>query len=158
VWNLIPGVGKGMHGHQREGFEFLWKNIAGGIYLDKLKENANLNGGTGCIISHAPGTGKTRLTIVFLQTYMQLYPTSRPVIVAPCSMLLTWEAEFLKWGVDIPFHIMNKKNLSGKENRTAMDLFRELKPAERGLNAIRMVKLYSWKKERSILGISYRLF
>jgi len=158
VWNLIPGIGKGMHGHQREGFEFLWKNIAGGIYLDKLKENANLNGGTGCIISHAPGTGKTRLTIVFLQTYMQLYPTSRPVIVAPCSMLLTWEAEFLKWGVDIPFHIMNKKNLSGKENRTAMDLFRELKPAERGLNAIRMVKLYSWKKERSILGISYRLF
>ncbi|KAJ6400272.1 hypothetical protein OIU84_015843 [Salix udensis] len=158
VWNLIPGIGKGMHGHQREGFEFLWKNIAGGICLDELKENTNLNGGTGCIISHAPGTGKTRLTIVFLQTYMQLYPTSRPVIVAPCSMLLTWEAEFLKWGVDIPFHIVNKKNLSGKENRTAMDLFRELKPVERGINVIRMVKLYSWKKERSILGISYKLF
>ena len=39
-----------------------------------------------------------------------------------------------------------------------MDLFRELKPVERGINVIRMVKLYSWKKERSILGISYKLF
>ncbi|CAK7347760.1 unnamed protein product [Dovyalis caffra] len=158
VWNLIPGIGKGLHVHQRKGIEFMWKNIGGGIYLDKLKENTSLTGGTGCIISHAPGTGKTRLAIVFLQMFMELYPTSRPVIVAPCSMLLTWEAEFLKWGVDIPFHILNSKELSGKENKTFVDVFRGLKPVERGSNAIRLVKLYSWKNERSILGISYRLF
>ncbi|KAF2316275.1 hypothetical protein GH714_041616 [Hevea brasiliensis] len=108
VWNIIPGIGKDLHEHQREGFEFLWKNIAGGIYLDKLKEPTSFDSGSGgCIISHAPGTGKTRLAIVFLQTHMKLYPTCRPVIIAPSSMLLSWEAEFKKWKVDIPFHNLN---------------------------------------------------
>uniref|UniRef100_A0A6N2KJC0 SNF2 N-terminal domain-containing protein n=1 Tax=Salix viminalis TaxID=40686 RepID=A0A6N2KJC0_SALVM len=58
------------------------------------------SGGSGCIISHAPGTGKTRLVIVFIQTCMKLHPTCRPMIIAPSSMLLSWEAEFLMWGVD----------------------------------------------------------
>ncbi|CAK7356242.1 unnamed protein product [Dovyalis caffra] len=158
VWDLIPGIGKGMHEHQREGFEFLWKNIAGGTSLDALKEKSSSSGGSGCIISHAPGTGKTRLAIVFIQAYMKLYPTCRPVIIAPRSMLLSWEAEFLKWGVDIPFHNLNKENFSGKENRAAMNFLKRLKPGQCSSASIRIVKLYSWKKETGILGISYGLF
>ncbi|XP_037496282.1 SNF2 domain-containing protein CLASSY 3 isoform X2 [Jatropha curcas] len=155
VWNIIPGIGKDLHAHQREGFEFLWKNIGGGIHLDKLKEPGSSDGETGCIISHAPGTGKTRLAIVFLQTYMKFYPKCRPLIIAPCSMLLSWEAEFKKWKVDIPFHNLNQSKYSGKENPAAIKL---AKSVHNNLNYIRMVKLYSWKSERSVLGISYKLF
>ncbi|XP_021670414.2 SNF2 domain-containing protein CLASSY 4 isoform X2 [Hevea brasiliensis] len=156
VWNIIPGIGKDLHEHQREGFEFLWKNIAGGIYLDKLKEPTSFDSGSGgCIISHAPGTGKTRLAIVFLQTHMKLYPTCRPVIIAPSSMLLSWEAEFKKWKVDIPFHNLNTPKVSGEENVAALKLF---KYRQHSINSVRMLKLYSWKNDRSILGISYKLF
>ncbi|XP_050228619.1 SNF2 domain-containing protein CLASSY 3-like [Mercurialis annua] len=155
VWDIIPGIGKDLHEHQRDGFEFLWKMVAGGIHLDKLKEPSHLDGESGCIISHAPGTGKTRLAIVFLHSYMKLYPTCRPLIIAPCSMLLSWEAEFEKWKVDIPFHNLNQTRFSGKENAVAM---RMIKSGQQSVNSIRMVKLYSWKKDKGVLGISYKLF
>ncbi|GMQ04571.1 hypothetical protein CsSME_00049938 [Camellia sinensis var. sinensis] len=157
VWDIIPGVKRSMYPHQREGFEFIWKNIAGDIYLKELKEKA-FGGGSGCIISHAPGTGKTRLTIVFLQTYMKLCGTCRPVIIAPCSMLLTWEEEFRKWKVDIPFHNLNTLEFSGRENPNAVSLLTKYGRQRKNHDSIRMVKLYSWTMDRSILGISYRLF
>ncbi|XP_059644779.1 SNF2 domain-containing protein CLASSY 4-like [Cornus florida] len=157
VWDIIPGIKNSMYPHQQEGFEFIWKNIAGGIHLEKLKKPA-FDGGSGCIISHAPGTGKTRLAIVFLQTYLKLFPTCRPVIIAPCSMLLTWEEEFRKWNVDIPFHNLNNPEYSGQENAIAVNFLKQVAKNERSPKTIRMVKLYSWKKDRSILAISYRLF
>ncbi|KAL3829821.1 hypothetical protein ACJIZ3_018623 [Penstemon smallii] len=152
VWELIPGVQKQMFPHQREGFEFMWRNIAGDIRIDQLNSTLS-DDGRGCIISHAPGTGKTRLTLVFLQAFMKLYPTCRPVIVAPCGMLRTWEDEFLKWKVDLDFHNMNSKDLSGNESQICRGGVRGM-----SIEYIRMVKLYSWIKGRSVLGISYRLF
>eukprot|EP00257_Ricinus_communis_P015650 XP_015573614.1 SNF2 domain-containing protein CLASSY 3 isoform X1 [Ricinus communis] len=155
VWGIIPGIGRDLHEHQREGFEFLWKNIAGGIYLDKLKERTRFDGGSGCIISHAPGTGKTRLAIVFLQSYMKLYPECRPLIITPSTLLLSWEAEFKKWKFDIPFHNLNTQKFCGRENAAALRL---IKSGQHSINSVRMVKLYSWKKDKSVLGISYKLF
>lgn len=154
VWNVVPGVKKTMYPHQRKAFEFLWNNLAGGVFLDKLKKQEDIHGGSGCIISHAPGTGKTRLTIVFLQTYMKLYPTCRSMIIAPRGMLLTWEEEFRTWKVDIPFHNLNNSDYSGKESEVAMNLVRN---SGRNVSS-RIVKLYSWKCKKSILGLSYRLF
>ncbi|XVF24407.1 hypothetical protein REPUB_Repub13aG0125200 [Reevesia pubescens] len=159
VWEIIPNLKSRLYPHQREGFEFIWNNIAGGIYRDKSKNSSN--GGGGCIISHAPGTGKSLLTIVFLQTYLKEYPSCRPVIVAPRSMLLTWEAEFRKWNVDIPFHNLNSQDFSGKEKGKGMDLYEKFKhgvPCPDRPLAKRLVKLLSWKSDGGILGISYRLF
>ncbi|KAJ7952609.1 SNF2 domain-containing protein CLASSY 4-like [Quillaja saponaria] len=158
VWDIIPGVKNNMFSHQCEAFEFIWSHIAGGIHLDELKKQTTLAGGSGCIISHAPGTGKTRLTIGFLQTYMKLYPTCKPIIIAPTNMLLTWEEEFNKWKVDIPFHNLNKDELSHKENEKVVSLLRQHKHLKHDVSIIRNAKLYSWKKDKSILGISYQLF
>ncbi|MED6157839.1 hypothetical protein PIB30_027225 [Stylosanthes scabra] len=158
VWDLIPGVKKTMYPHQRAAFEFIWSNLAGGINVDSLKEETT---GNGCVISHAPGTGKTRLAIVFIQSYMKLYPTCSPMIIAPKGMLLSWEEEFKTWNVDIPFHNLNNSEYSGKENEAALNLINKF-----GRNAstqtakwyCRFAKLYSWKLGNSILGISYKLF
>ncbi|KAK1564801.1 hypothetical protein Q3G72_011884 [Acer saccharum] len=149
VWDLVPGVKNSMYPHQCEGFEFIWRNIAGGIDLDKLKQSAISDGGNGCIISHAPGTGKTRLTIVFIQAYMKMYPACRPVIIAPCNMLLTWEEEFKKWKTGITFHNLNSPVLSGTE------LLEIQNPHE---SLIRTMKLLSWKKGGGVLGVSYSRF
>ncbi|TYJ35904.1 hypothetical protein E1A91_A05G270400v1 [Gossypium mustelinum] len=159
VWEIIPNLKTKLYPHQHEGFEFIWNNIAGGIYRDKSKNSSK--GCGGCIISHAPGTGKTLLTIVFLQTYLNEYPSCRPVIVAPRSMLLTWEAEFRKWKVDIPFHNLNTLDFSGKEKPKAIGLYEKFKlkvPCQDRALARRLVKLLSWKSDRGILGISYKLF
>ncbi|PRQ51938.1 putative DNA helicase chromatin remodeling SNF2 family [Rosa chinensis] len=156
VWDLIPGMKGDMYPHQREGFEFIWSHLAGGIQLGKLAKPSAC-GGDGCIISHAPGTGKTRLTIIFIQSYMNFNPSSRPLIVAPRTMLLTWEEEFKKWGFDIPFHNLNNPDFTGKEDEAARNLVKDGKSSEM-INLTRIVKLKSWAEKRSILGISYSLF
>ncbi|XP_015163320.1 SNF2 domain-containing protein CLASSY 4-like [Solanum tuberosum] len=159
VWDLVPPSAKStMYPHQRGGFEFMWKNVAGDINLERLRQPLSDSKG-GCIISHPPGTGKTRLTIVFLQSYLKLFPKSRPVIIAPSSLLLNWEAEFQKWEVDIPFHNLNSKDFSLQEDEATVSVFRCLSHAgKRNPHLIRMVKLGSWVKGKSVLGISYDLF
>ncbi|XP_015085900.1 SNF2 domain-containing protein CLASSY 4-like [Solanum pennellii] len=159
VWDLVPQRAKStMYPHQRGGFEFMWKNVAGDTNLERLRQPLSDSKG-GCIISHPPGTGKTRLTIVFLQSYLKLFPKSRPVIIAPSSLLLNWEAEFQKWEVDIPFHNLNSKDFSLQEDEATVRVFRSLSHAgKRNPHLIRMVKLGSWVKGKSVLGISYDLF
>ncbi|KAF6167400.1 hypothetical protein GIB67_004518 [Kingdonia uniflora] len=124
------------------------------IELDKLVKNTSSDGVGGHVISHAPGTGKTLLTIAFLMTYMEVYKECRPIIIAPCSMLLTWGEEFRKWKVNVPFHNLNSSEYSGKEHHLALELARK----HRGKKWTRLIKLYSWSKGKGILGISYPLF
>ncbi|XP_010519701.1 PREDICTED: SNF2 domain-containing protein CLASSY 3 [Tarenaya hassleriana] len=159
VWDVIPGTKSQLYPHQQEGFEFIWRNIAGTIHRDKLDDYEKSDDeNRGCIISHAPGTGKTRLTIVFLQSYMELHNNCRPMIIAPASLLLTWEEEFKKWNMDVPFHNLNNVDFSGNESSVAMDIFEKRGQGSRSHNDVRMVKLFSWSTEKSILGISYNLF
>ncbi|KAG2324125.1 hypothetical protein Bca52824_006853 [Brassica carinata] len=58
VWDMIPGVQSQMYPHQQEGFEFIWRNLAGTIMLKELKDFENSQETGGCIVSHAPETGK----------------------------------------------------------------------------------------------------
>ncbi|KAL0374224.1 UNVERIFIED_CONTAM: SNF2 domain-containing protein CLASSY 3 [Sesamum radiatum] len=155
IWDIKPGIRETMYEHQREGLEFLWKNLAGTTDLAQVKtaESRNLEG---CIISHAPGTGKTRLTMVFIETYLKLFPDSQPLIIAPASILLTWEEEFRKWDVQFPFHNLNNLEISGKENKRVLQRLPEGRSLHKA--AVRTVKIYSWNKEQSILGMSYALF
>uniref|UniRef100_A0A803L5U0 Uncharacterized protein n=1 Tax=Chenopodium quinoa TaxID=63459 RepID=A0A803L5U0_CHEQI len=156
VWDLIPGVARTLYPHQRDGFEFIWKNIAGGIRIDELAKPTE-SGSGGCIICHAPGTGKTRLAIVFLQSFLRQYPKSRPVIIAPYSMLRTWEEEFDRWNVDIPFFNLNEKELSGKEDLPLLK-GQNMKNAMKDEYSIRMAKLLTWSMGKGVLAISYGLF
>ncbi|KAG8068917.1 hypothetical protein GUJ93_ZPchr0005g14487 [Zizania palustris] len=155
VWDLIPGVITTMYQHQREAFEFMWTNLVGDIRLNELKHGAKPDVVGGCVICHAPGTGKTRLAIVFIQTYMKAFPDCRPVIIAPRGMLFAWEEEFKKWNVNVPFHIMNTADYSGKEDR---DICMLVKKEHRTEKLTRLVKLLSWNKGHGVLGISYGLY
>ncbi|KAB1201065.1 SNF2 domain-containing protein CLASSY 3 [Morella rubra] len=71
-------------------------------------------------------------------------------------MLLTWEEEFRKWKYDIPFHNLKNHVLSGKESCLDDSIITQVGRLDK--NAIRILKLYSWIRERSILGISYQMF
>uniref|UniRef100_A0A0E0L247 Uncharacterized protein n=1 Tax=Oryza punctata TaxID=4537 RepID=A0A0E0L247_ORYPU len=155
VWDLIPGVITNMYQHQREAFEFMWTNLVGDIRLNEIKHGAKPDVVGGCVICHAPGTGKTRLAIVFIQTYMKVFPDCRPVIIAPRGMLFAWEQEFKKWNVNVPFHIMNTTDYSGKEDR---DICRLIKKEHRTEKLTRLVKLFSWNRGHGVLGISYGLY
>ncbi|KAI3977609.1 hypothetical protein MKX01_000522 [Papaver californicum] len=153
VWDKFPAIKENLYPHQIEGFEFLWTNLAGGINLDG-KNKKPPHGIGGCIISHAPGTGKTLLTIAFLRSYMEIFRDCRPVLIAPSSMLLTWEEEFKKWKVDISFHNISSVDFSGREDSAAQKLVKN----KRDGKSNRKVKILSWSRGNSVLGVSYQLF
>ncbi|KAI3917901.1 hypothetical protein MKW98_000135 [Papaver atlanticum] len=153
VWDKFPAIKENLYPHQIEGFEFLWRNLAGGINLDG-KNKKPPHGIGGCIISHAPGTGKTLLTIAFLRSYMEIFRDCRPVLIAPSSMLLTWEEEFKKWKVDIAFHNISSVDFSGREDVAARKLVKNKRDAKFN----RLVKILSWSRGNGVLGVSYQLF
>ncbi|RLN08566.1 hypothetical protein C2845_PM11G10990 [Panicum miliaceum] len=164
VWDLIPGVKEDMFPHQQDAFEFMWTKLAGGTTIEQLKHTENTDGG-GCVISHAPGTGKTRLAITFVQSYLEVFPRCSPVIIAPRGMLATWEKEFKKWKVKLPFHVLNSTEINWSEDKTIQEqaakngtFHRRLLTEKMDQNYRRLVKLGSWMNGTSIIGVSYSLF
>ena len=81
-----------MKPHQVEGFNFLVRNLVG-------------DHPGGCILAHAPGSGKTFMVISFIQSFLEKYPDARPLVVLPKGILSTWKKEFLTWQVeDVPLY------------------------------------------------------
>ncbi|PWA66337.1 SNF2-related, N-terminal domain-containing protein [Artemisia annua] len=71
------------------------------------------------------------------------------ILVAPASMLLTWEAEFKKWKVGLSFI-----NLSNSESLNKMNIG----CSKNNKDWIRAIKIQSWSKGGSVLGLSYNLY
>eukprot|EP01018_Ginkgo_biloba_P034558 Gb_09974 [translate_table: standard] len=164
VWNLIPDLKENMYAHQQEGFEFLWRNLGGGLIPEKMKSLTSEEVG-GCIISHAPGTGKTFLIISFVKTYLELFPRSRPLIIAPNSMLFPWAREFRKWNIDIPVYILNRSKHFWKEIYSDREFSEIVKLAKCGKlkgkklkNLFRLVMVHEWHRKKSVLAVGYNLF
>ncbi|MCL7051857.1 hypothetical protein MKW94_025055 [Papaver nudicaule] len=152
VWDKLDRCPWKLYPHQIEGIKFLWKNLAGGIDVDVKKINPSHEVG-GCIISHAPGTGKTLLTIAFLRIFMEAFPDCNPILIAPSVMLPTWEAEFKKWDCGTEFHNLSSPKFSGNEDSGASKLVNNKSTPWRHI-----LKVFSWCKGKSILAVSYHLF
>ncbi|XP_073022336.1 protein CHROMATIN REMODELING 35-like isoform X2 [Primulina eburnea] len=121
-----PRHKKEMKPHQVEGFNFLVSNL--------VVENPG-----GCIMAHAPGSGKTFMIISFLQSFMAKYPSARPLVVLPRGILAIWKKEFIRWQVeDIPLYD-----------------FYSVKADSR---AQQLEVLKQWSEVRSILFLGYKQF
>ncbi|EEC80340.1 hypothetical protein OsI_22411 [Oryza sativa Indica Group] len=123
---IHPRHAKQMRPHQLEGFSFLVKNLVG----DKPG---------GCILAHAPGSGKTFMLISFIQSFLAKYPSARPLVVLPKGILGTWKREFQRWQVeDIPLYD-----------------FYSVK-ADKRVEQLEVLK--SWEAQMSILFLGYKQF
>ncbi|XP_071736756.1 protein CHROMATIN REMODELING 35 [Rutidosis leptorrhynchoides] len=121
-----PRHRKQMKPHQLEGFNFLLSNL--------VTDNPG-----GCILAHAPGSGKTFMLISFIQSFMAKYPDSRPLVVLPRGILATWKKEFARWQV---------------ENIPLLDFYSQ--KADNRAQQLEVLK--QWANERSILFLGYKQF
>lgn len=121
-----PRHKKQMKPHQEEGFNFLVSNLIG--------DNPG-----GCILAHAPGSGKTFMIISFMQSFLAKYPQARPLVILPKGILATWKKEFQIWQVeDIPlfdFYTVKADNRSQQ-----------------------LEVLKQWVEQKSILFLGYKQF
>ncbi|XP_062196576.1 protein CHROMATIN REMODELING 35-like isoform X2 [Phragmites australis] len=123
---IHPRHAKQMRPHQLEGFNFLVKNLV----ADKPG---------GCILAHAPGSGKTFMLISFIQSFLARYPSARPLVVLPKGILGTWKREVQRWQVqDIPLYD-----------------FYSVK-ADKRIEQLEVLK--SWEANMSILFLGYKQF
>ncbi|KAI3446149.1 hypothetical protein Pfo_002814 [Paulownia fortunei] len=121
-----PRHRKEMKPHQIEGFNFLLSNL--------VTDNPG-----GCIMAHAPGSGKTFMIISFLQSFMAKYPAARPLVVLPRGILAIWKKEFIRWQVeDIPLYDFYSVKADSRSQQLEV--------------------LKEWVKERSILFLGYKQF
>ncbi|KAG0579855.1 hypothetical protein KC19_4G129000 [Ceratodon purpureus] len=162
LFDLVPDLAKQMQKHQKEGFLFLWRNLAGHDCNGNLCSPPIKPGG--CILSHAPGTGKTFVIISFLQSYMKKNPECRPVIVAPKIMLKPWENEFRKWNIDIPVYNFDGdaareqgKIIFHKHMAAGVVQF-DVSTKKNILSVYREAMLLEWLTAPSVLLISYQTF
>ncbi|KAJ3682870.1 hypothetical protein LUZ60_013097 [Juncus effusus] len=138
IWASIPNLEPKLHNHQRNAFEFIWKNLTGNN-LENMKPSNKTKGG--CVISHSPGSGKTLTVISFLTSYLAVYPNSRPLVLTPKSAVHTWEKEFQKWEVEIPAFIIHRRPTKGRN---------------RMMDSLKMIK--SWHENPSVLVMTYPSF
>ncbi|XP_020214224.1 protein CHROMATIN REMODELING 35 isoform X2 [Cajanus cajan] len=117
---------KQMKPHQVEGFNFLVRNLAG-------------DHPGGCILAHAPGSGKTFMIISFMQSFLGKYPNARPLVVLPKGILSTWKKEFQTWQVeDIPLYDLYSVKADSRSQQ--------------------LVVLKKWMEQKSILFLGYKQF
>ncbi|XP_058453684.1 uncharacterized protein LOC131431805 [Malaya genurostris] len=88
-----PDIVKLLKPHQREGVRFMYDNTYGSIdYINK-------HPGSGCILAHCMGLGKTLQLITVLHTVMR-YPqlkTKRVLVICPKSTVMNWSDEIQHW-------------------------------------------------------------
>ncbi|XAR72788.1 DNA helicase [Bertholletia excelsa] len=121
-----PRHGKQMKPHQVEGFNFLSRNL--------VSKNPS-----GCIMAHAPGSGKTFMIISFVQSFLARYPHARPLVVLPKGILGTWKKEFKRWQVeDIPLYDFYSVKADNRSQQLEV--------------------LQRWVEEKSVLFLGYKQF
>lgn len=83
------GISARLKEHQRHGIQFMWNNC-----YESLERSASQ--GTGCILAHCMGLGKTFQVIALIHTLFK-YPetkTSHVLVVCPLSTVANWVNEF----------------------------------------------------------------
>ncbi|KAI9396600.1 hypothetical protein POPTR_004G159100v4 [Populus trichocarpa] len=121
-----PKHRKKMKAHQVEVFKFLCSNL--------LADDPG-----GCILAHAPGSGKTFIVISFIKSFLAKNPDGRPLVVMPKGILDTWKKEFATWQVeDIP--LIDFYSSKADKRSRQLDV------------------LEQWVKQRSILFLGYKQF
>lgn len=84
--------------HQFDGIKFMYDTCYGSV-ADIPKSQ-----GSGCILAHSMGLGKTLQLIALLHTLIR-YPelkTRRVMVICPKSTIMNWAEEFQKWLGPIP--------------------------------------------------------
>ncbi|XBI98743.1 hypothetical protein VPH35_018947 [Triticum aestivum] len=162
LWGLIPDLEPKLLPHQRNAFEFIWKNLAGSLQLEEMYNPTASTGG--CVVAHTPGSGKTLLLISFLVSYLKVHPRSRPLVLTPKSAIHTWMREFEKWGISLPLHVLHQTDKRGKpmgpiDPRLQAILSNFRQPNWKNICLVdRLDKLCKWHEHPSVLLMTYSSF
>lgn len=125
--------------HQANGVKFMWDACFES--LDRCEKDI----GSGCILAHCMGLGKTLQVITLVHTLLknsEKTGVTRVLVVCPLSTVLNWVNEFNIW----------LKDVEGREDIYVYEI-NKLKQ-----NVDRANKLMEWHNDGGIMILSYDMF
>ncbi|XP_034461776.1 transcriptional regulator ATRX-like [Hippoglossus hippoglossus] len=123
--------------HQVDGVQFIWDSCCESV------KKANSSPGSGCILAHCMGLGKTLQVVTFLHTV--LLSTNLKfrtgLVVCPLNTNLNWVSEFKKW-----------QNKMGEDKVKVRELATVKSTPER------LLALQAWQREGGVMIMGYELY
>ncbi|KAK9300371.1 hypothetical protein QLX08_006912 [Tetragonisca angustula] len=126
---------KNLKPHQAKGIKFMWDSCFES--LERIKSSS----GSGCILAHCMGLGKSLQVIALVHTLLTYETGIKTVmIVCPLSTVLNWVNEFATW-------------LKDRDDDIEIYEMTKLKK-----NIERRFQLESWQKSGGVFIIGYEMF
>ncbi|GIY76604.1 transcriptional regulator ATRX [Caerostris extrusa] len=138
VVEIHPDLVEKLKPHQVNGVKFMWE-----CTIESLKR-LEKERGSGCILAHCMGLGKTLQVITFLHTCLTNRFVRKHIktamVICPYNTVLNWSREFDHWLKDIDGEVLVHELTIAKDNMSRLDI------------------LKYWHREGGVLIISYDLF
>ncbi|XP_029958130.1 transcriptional regulator ATRX isoform X2 [Salarias fasciatus] len=124
--------------HQVDGVQFMWDCCCESV--KKIQKSA----GSGCILAHCMGLGKTLQVVAFLHTLLlcEKLDFSTALVVCPLNTVLNWLNEFEKWQ-------------EGMEDDESLEVT-ELATVKRAQD--RAYALQRWQEDGGVMIIGYEMY
>ncbi|KAF8767830.1 Transcriptional regulator ATRX like protein [Argiope bruennichi] len=138
IVEIHPDIVDKLKPHQVNGIKFMWE-----CTIESLKQ-LETEKGSGCILAHCMGLGKTLQVIAFLHTCLTNKHVNKYIktalVICPYNTVLNWSKELDYWLQEVEGNILVHELTLAKDNLTRVDV------------------LEYWQRDGGILIISYDLF
>ncbi|XP_039975295.1 transcriptional regulator ATRX isoform X2 [Xiphias gladius] len=124
--------------HQVDGVQFMWDCCCESV--KKIEKSA----GSGCILAHCMGLGKTLQVVTFLHTLLlcEKLDFTTALVVCPLNTVLNWLNEFEKW----------QEGMKDEESLEVTELATVKRPQERAY------ALQRWQEMGGVMIIGYEMY
>uniref|UniRef100_A0A8D3DAN4 DNA helicase n=1 Tax=Scophthalmus maximus TaxID=52904 RepID=A0A8D3DAN4_SCOMX len=124
--------------HQVDGVQFMWDCCCES--MKKIEKSS----GSGCILAHCMGLGKTLQVVTFLHTLLlsEKLEFTTALVVCPLNTVLNWLNEFEKW----------QNGMKDEESLEVTELATVKKPQERAY------ALQRWQEMGGVMIIGYEMY
>uniref|UniRef100_A0A4W6FKE0 DNA helicase n=1 Tax=Lates calcarifer TaxID=8187 RepID=A0A4W6FKE0_LATCA len=123
--------------HQVDGVQFIWDSCCESV------KKANSSSGSGCILAHCMGLGKTLQVVTFLHTVLlsKNLKFRTALVVCPLNTILNWVHEFKKW-----------QDNMGEDKIKVTELATVKQPLER------FRALQRWQRDGGVMIMGYEMY
>ncbi|KAG7517217.1 transcriptional regulator ATRX [Solea senegalensis] len=124
--------------HQVDGVQFMWDCCCES--MKKIEKSA----GSGCILAHCMGLGKTLQVVTFLHTLLlcEKLEFTTALVVCPLNTVLNWLNEFEKW----------QEGMEDEESLEVTELATVKRPQERSY------ALQRWQESGGVMIMGYEMY
>uniref|UniRef100_A0AAX7VTY5 DNA helicase n=1 Tax=Astatotilapia calliptera TaxID=8154 RepID=A0AAX7VTY5_ASTCA len=123
--------------HQVDGVQFIWDSCCESV------KKANSSPGSGCVLAHCMGLGKTLQVVTFLHTVLLSTELKfrTALVVCPLNTILNWVSEFRKW-----------------QNNMGEDKVKVIELATMKHNLGRLRALQRWQRDGGVMIMGYDMY